>query len=134
MPVKVGCTSDYNINHPDRIRNKREEETVILVANKRFGWVDCDEHITELAPRIATHEEWKNSRMTPHDWKKFSSKYTAEMNSTKSRKAIRNLGERSKNGEKIRLLCYEKDDNPYCHRYMLKLFIDQSPVGNTESN
>ena len=68
--------------------------------------------------------------MTPHDWKKFSSKYTAEMKSAKSRKAIWNLGERSKNGEIIRLLCYEKDDNPYCHRYMLKLVIDQSSVVN----
>ncbi|MBA2433596.1 MAG: DUF488 family protein [Chthoniobacterales bacterium] len=112
MAVKVGCASDYNKNRPDRIRKKREEETVVLVATKRFGWVDCDEHITELAPRIATHEEWKNSRMTHDDWKKFSSNYTAEMKSAKSRKAIRNLGERSKNGEIIRLLCYEKDDNP----------------------
>ena len=133
MPVKLGCASDYNKNHPDRIRQKREKETIILVANKRFGWVDCDEHITELAPRSPTHEEWKNSRMTPGDWKKFSSKYTAEMKSAKSLKAIRNLGERSKNGEIIRLLCYEKNDNPYCHRYMLKLLIDQSSVVNAET-
>jgi uncharacterized protein YeaO (DUF488 family) len=132
MPVKLGCASDYNRKFPDRIHKKREEETVVLVANKRFGWVDCDEHITELAPRIATNEEWKNSRMTPGDWKKFSSKYTAEMKSAKSRKAIRNLGERSNNGDIIRLLCYEKDDNPYCHRYMLKLFIDQSSAVNAE--
>ena len=125
MPVKLGCASDYNRKFPDRIRKKREEETIVLVANKRFGWVDCDEHITELAPRVATHEEWKNSRMTPGDWKKFSSKYTAEMKSAKSLKAIRNLEERSKYGEIIRLLCYEKDDNPCCHRYMLKLFIDE---------
>jgi uncharacterized protein YeaO (DUF488 family) len=70
--------------------------------------------------------------MTALDWKKFSSKYIAEMKSAKSRKAIGNLGERSKTGEIIRLLCYEKDDNPYCHRYMLKLFIDESSVANTE--
>jgi uncharacterized protein YeaO (DUF488 family) len=125
MPVKVDCASEYNKNRPDRIRKKRDEETIVLVANKRYSWVDCDEHITELAPRISTNDEWKKSKMTPHDWKKFSSKYTAEMKSAKSLKAIRNLGERSKNGEIIRLLCYEKDDNPYCHRYMLKLFIDE---------
>jgi uncharacterized protein YeaO (DUF488 family) len=122
MPVKVGCASDYNKNHPDRIRKKRDEETVVLVANKRFGWVDCDEHITELAPRLATHDEWKNSRKTPYDWKKFSSKYTAEMKSAKSCKAIRNLGERSKNREIIRLVCYEKDDNPYCQSERLHHF------------
>ena len=29
--------------------------------------------------------------MTPQDWRKFSSKYTAEMNSDKSLKAIRDL-------------------------------------------
>ena len=40
MPVKVGCASDYNINHPDRIRMKRDEETLVLVANKRYYWVD----------------------------------------------------------------------------------------------
>jgi uncharacterized protein YeaO (DUF488 family) len=112
MPVKLGCASDYNKNHPARIRQKREKETIILVANKRFVWLDCDEHITELVPRSATHEEWKNSRMTPGDWKRFSSKYTAEMKSAKSLKAIRNLGERSNNGEIVRLLCYENDDNP----------------------
>jgi uncharacterized protein YeaO (DUF488 family) len=130
MPVKVGCASDYNKNHPDSIRKKRDEETVVLVAIKRYGWVDCDEHITELAPRIDTHDEWKKGTETPHDWKKFSSKYTAEMKSAKSLKAIRNLGERSKNGEIIRLLCYEKDNNPYCHRYMLKLFIDEFSLAN----
>ena len=130
MPVKVGCASDYNKNHPDRTRKKRDEETVVLVANKRYGWVDCDEHITELAPRIVTHDEWKKSNMTPHDWKKFSIKYTAEMKSAKSLKAIRNLGERSKNGEIIRLLCYEKDNIPYYHRYMLKLFIDEFSLTN----
>ncbi len=37
MTVKVGCASDYNKNHTDRIRKKRHEETVVLVANKRFG-------------------------------------------------------------------------------------------------
>jgi uncharacterized protein YeaO (DUF488 family) len=132
MQVKVGCASDYNKNRPDRIRKKRDEETIVLVANKSYGWVDFDDHIIELAPRDGTYDEWKKSKMTPGDWKKFSSKYTAEMKSAKSLKAIRNLAERSKYGEIIRLLCYEKDDNPYCHRYMLKLFIDQSSVVNTE--
>ena len=54
------------------------------------------------------------------------------MKNGKSLKVIRNLAERSRNGEIVRLLCYEKDDNPFCHRYMLKLFIDQSSVVNTE--
>ncbi len=54
------------------------------------------------------------------------------MKSAKSLKVIRILADRSKDGEIIRLLCYEKDDNPYCHRYMLKLFIDQSSVVNAE--
>jgi len=56
-----------NMTHAGRIPNKRYEETVVLVANKRYGWVDCDEYITELAPRIATHDEWKKSKMTAHD-------------------------------------------------------------------
>jgi hypothetical protein len=37
MPVKVGCALDYNKNHPDNIQKKRNEETVVLVANKRYG-------------------------------------------------------------------------------------------------
>ena len=69
MPVKVGYASDYNKSHPDRIRMKRDEQTFVLVANKRYYWVDCDEHIKELAPRIGTHDEWKKSQVTPHDWK-----------------------------------------------------------------
>ena len=99
MPVKVGCASDYNKNHPDSIRKKRDEETVVLVANKRYGWVDCYEHITELAPRKDTHDEWKKSKVTPHDWKKSSSKYTAEMKSTKSLKAIRDQGSAARTGK-----------------------------------
>ena len=39
MPVKVGCASDYNKNRPERIQKKRDEETIVLVANKRYGWV-----------------------------------------------------------------------------------------------
>jgi uncharacterized protein YeaO (DUF488 family) len=123
MPIGVACASGYNKNRP--ARKLRDKETIILVANRRFGWVDCDEHIVELAPHIPTVEEWKNSKMTSDDWKKFSRKYTEEMKHAKSQKAIRNLCERSNNGEMIKLLCYEKDDNPYCHRYMLKLFIDE---------
>jgi Active DUF488-N3 subclade len=69
------------------------------------------------------HDSWRLEKIF---------KYTAEMKSAKSLKAIRNLAERSKDGEIIRLLCYEKDDNPYCHRYILKLFIDQSSVVNAE--
>ena len=57
MPVKVGCASDYNKIHSDRIQKKRDEEAIVLVANnKRYGWVDFDEHITELAPGIALYE------------------------------------------------------------------------------
>ena len=37
MPVKVGCASDYNKNRPDNTQKKRNEETVVLVANKRYG-------------------------------------------------------------------------------------------------
>ena len=52
MPIKLGCASDYNKNHPDRIRKTRERETVILVANRKYGWVDCDEHTVELPTNI----------------------------------------------------------------------------------
>ena len=92
MPVKVGCASDYNKKHANRIPKKRDEETVVLVANKRYGWVDFDEHITELAPRIATIDEWKNSKTTAHDWKKFSSKYIAEMKSAESQSSTESGG------------------------------------------
>jgi hypothetical protein len=69
MPVRVGCASDYNKNDTDRIRKTRKRETVVLVANRKYAWVDCDEHIVELAPRLPTYEEWKNSDKTPHSWK-----------------------------------------------------------------
>ena len=44
MPVKAGCASDYNKNHPDSIGKKRDEETIVLVANKSYGWVDFDDN------------------------------------------------------------------------------------------
>jgi uncharacterized protein YeaO (DUF488 family) len=128
MPIRLACASDYNKNHSPR--KGRDNETIILVANRRFGWVDCDEHIVELAPHIPTLSNWKNSKMTSDDWKKFSKKYTDEIKSAKSQMVIQNLWERSNNGEMIKLVCYEKDDNPYCHRYMLKLFIDEYAKAN----
>jgi len=67
MPVKVGCASDSNKYHPERIRKSRDKETVVLIANRRFGWVESDEHNTELAPHIPTLDEWKKSKMTPYD-------------------------------------------------------------------
>jgi hypothetical protein len=54
MPIRVGSASDYNKNHPDHSRKTRKRETVVLVANKKYVWADCDEHIVELAPRLPT--------------------------------------------------------------------------------
>jgi hypothetical protein len=42
---------------------------VVLVANRKYNWVECDEHTIELAPRMPTYEGWKNSGRTPHEWK-----------------------------------------------------------------
>jgi uncharacterized protein YeaO (DUF488 family) len=126
MPIRIGCASDYNKNQPPR--KSRDKETIILIANRRFAWVDCDEHILELAPRIPTLDEWKNSTMAPYDWKRFSRKYAAEMKGIKGKKAIMNLRQRSNDGEIIRLICYENDEDPYCHRYVLKLFIDDPTI------
>jgi hypothetical protein len=33
MPVKVGCASDYNKNHPDRIRKKNRKKLFTTVLN-----------------------------------------------------------------------------------------------------
>jgi hypothetical protein len=99
MPIKLGCASDYNKNHPNWIRKTRERETVVLIANRRHGWVDCDERIIELAPRVPTYDEWRNSEMTKYDWKKYLRKYAAEMGSIKSLKKIQNLWECSNNGD-----------------------------------
>ena len=50
MPVKVGCASDYNKNHPGRIRKKRDEETVLPSCNKRYvGLIDDDTYRTGSA-------------------------------------------------------------------------------------
>ena len=63
------------------------------------------------------HYKTDDSSMLIFSWRlEKILKYTAEMKSAKSLKAIRNLAERSRNGEIIRLLCYEKDGNPFCHR------------------
>ena len=45
------------------VQKKRDEEAVVLVANKRYGWVDFDEHITELAPGIALYETQRKKAM-----------------------------------------------------------------------
>ena len=55
MPVKLGCASDYNKNHPERIQKKRDEETIAA---------NCQQEIMDGSTVTNTLQNWL--RVMPH--------------------------------------------------------------------
>ncbi|KXA89184.1 hypothetical protein AKJ62_03590, partial [candidate division MSBL1 archaeon SCGC-AAA259D14] len=53
----------------------------------------------------------------------YESRFKEEMRREESQKRIREIAERVAGGEKIRLICYEK--NRPCHRFILKQLVGE---------
>ena len=73
----------------------------------------------EVAPSKKLLSDWKEGEIT---WAEYETRYYEEMSLQKEK--IRELANWSKCGT-ITLLCLEKENNPCCHRHLLKKLIDQ---------
>ena len=79
---------------------------------KLSGW------IRELAPSKELLQDWKNEKNT---WQEYEQRYFKEMES--QTQFIQELVKLAESGT-ITLLCFEKEDNPCCHRHLLKRLIE----------
>lgn len=62
-------------------------------------------------------KDWKASRNT---WDEYEACYLKEM--SKQRETIKEFAKRAKHST-ITLLCFEPEENPCCHRHLLKRLI-----------
>ena len=72
----------------------------------------------ELAPGKELLQDWKNEKIA---WQEYELRYFKEMES--EREVIQKLANLAAYST-ITLLCFEKEDNPYCHRHLLKQLIN----------
>ena len=85
------------------------------ISKKRLN---ISEWIRDLAPSKELLQDWKNEKIT---WQEYEKRYYKEMEIKKQFiQELVNLAETST----ITLLCFEKEDNPYCHRHLLKRLIE----------
>ena len=83
------------------------------------------EWIRDLAPSRGLLEDWKKERIT---WQQYELRYVTEMQV--QHELISKLSSLSKN-EIVTLLCFEKEDNPHCHRHLLKQLIERRNRGRS---
>ena len=77
------------------------------------------EHLRNVAPSVELLQDWKASSIS---WNEFKKRYHQEM--LQQREKIKELVKRA-SGKTITLLCFEREDNPYCHRHLLKTLIEK---------
>ena len=77
------------------------------------------EHLKDVAPSVELLRDWKSGNIS---WAEYESRYHQEM--LEQREKIVELAKRA-NGLTITLLCFEREDNPHCHRHLLKRLIDK---------
>ena len=73
----------------------------------------------EVAPSVELLRDWKAGKIS---WTEYESRYFKEIASQTEK--IRGLAKQSRHNT-ITLLCFEKENNPCCHRHLLKRLIDQ---------
>ena len=97
----------------DRILVTRYWPRGILKARLRLT-----EWIKDLATSKELLRDWKGDRI---DWNEYETRYYEEMQPNS--RLIKLLRERAKKGT-ITLLCFEREDDPHCHRHLLKRLIE----------
>ena len=78
------------------------------------------EWLRDLAPSVELLKDWKNGNIT---WEEYVVRYHKEMSTQKEK--IAELAERAKRST-ITLLCFEREGDPHCHRYLLKDLIESN--------
>lgn len=82
-----------------------------------------DEHTGVLGPSLnllGAYKGWKGKSIS---WDEYEERFIEEMKSPQSKEVIAELAKRSLHGETITLLCYEKEENPHCHRHIVKRLV-----------
>jgi uncharacterized protein YeaO (DUF488 family) len=77
------------------------------------------QRLKNLAPSKELVRDWKEQKIS---WEQYTCRYHQEICS--QHEAIRELANRAMRGT-ITLLCYEEDNNPCCHRHLLKKLIER---------
>jgi uncharacterized protein YeaO (DUF488 family) len=75
-------------------------------------------HLKDVAPSKKLLKDWKDRKIT---WDEYKERYYQGMLSQQEK--IKELAERAKH-RTITLLCFEREENPQCHRHLLKKLID----------
>jgi uncharacterized protein YeaO (DUF488 family) len=77
------------------------------------------EYRKELAPSVEMLKHWKSQQIS---WDEYQMRYHKEM--LERHETVKRLAERSKQ-DTITLLCFEHEDNPCCHRHLLKKLVEK---------
>ena len=99
---------------------EESDGTRIVVSGGCFSGVYFDEHYPELAPSKKLLYDYKHHGLS---WEEYEVQFFQLIQGHRARRKIRELAERSNNGETITLLCFEKTDEK-CHRRLLKDLIE----------
>lgn len=81
-----------------------------------------DTWINDVAPSRVLFDRFEQKKIT---WNEFINLYQKEMDSSHAKSKIRWIKDFSKKNDVV-LLCYEKESDPCCHRYILKKLIEES--------
>jgi uncharacterized protein YeaO (DUF488 family) len=87
------------------------------VSRERLSIADW---LRNLAPSKELLKDWKKHTIT---WQEYTVRYHKEMRDQQA--AIKDSADRARNGT-ITLLCFEREDEPYCHRHLLKELIEKA--------
>ncbi len=74
-----------------------------------------------LAPSAQLLKDWRQNKISWHEYRK---RYFKEMSGPHQKNKIKELAIRSHN-QTITLLCFESEENPHCHRHLLKQLIEE---------
>ena len=77
------------------------------------------EHLKEVAPSVELLHDWKAGNIS---WAEYKKRYHQEM--LQQQDKISKLAKRA-SCKTITLLCFEREDNPHCHRHLLKKLIEK---------
>ena len=77
------------------------------------------EHLKDVAPSIELLRDWKAGNIS---WAEYEERYHQEM--AQQREKIKKLAKRATD-KTIALLCFEREDDPHCHRHLLKSLIEE---------
>lgn len=100
---------------------EKSDGTRIVVAGGFPPGISFDEHYSELAPTKDLLYRYKYYGLS---WEKYEERFFQLMKGHRAQRRIEELAKRSKAGEVITLLCFEKSDEK-CHRRLVKDLIEE---------